>query len=68
MDVKDLFYNLSTAVGCYVIGLLDCYTEYLDDDMIPYVFKVNNKSAELKRQGNLILINGRLSEDDQIFS
>ena len=39
--------------------------------MIPYVFKINNKSnksSEGMRQGNLILINGRLSEDDQIFS
>ena len=66
-----MFYNLSTAVGCYIIGLLDCYTEHLDDEMIPYVFKINNKSnksSEHMRQGNLILINGRLSEDDQIFS
>ena len=68
LDIKDLFYNLSTAVGCYVIGLLDCYTEYLDDEMVPFVFKVNNSSAEGKRQGNLILINGRLAEDNQIFS
>lgn len=63
-----MLYNLSTAVGCYIIGLLDCYTEHLDDEMIPYVFKINSNRSELKRQGNLILINGRLSEDDQIFS
>ena len=66
--MQDMLNNLSSAVGCYIVGLLDCHTEHVDDDMIPYVFKINSKSSDLKRQGNLILINGRLSEDDQIFS